>query len=472
MSTFKTTWIFAVVVATITGFAVYEFNKGKAKEDAAANSFLEKVDIGAITAIRQNAQGVEFQLEKKEGEWRVIKPYEDLASDEMVDSFLRLIRDQKMEEVEKPEGEALNLERFGLQNPSQIVITQAAQPDITFHVGSVRTFDNGFYVRPNSEQNVFVGSSTWENILNKDPEDFRDKSLRLPSKDLIKIKLTTKGEGQRLNYELHKKDGQWVVTYDEKIRIDQNQVTKLISDLRNLSAESAVVSNPGPKSEASPNLQSPDMSFALTYADDSRVEIKSKREKAGKNKTPEIFLSSTTVPVIYKISEGSLNKINKSSEELRDKNYMFSAPLNEAATIEISKSSGSSLEKFEKKNDQWTYAQNSNAKVDTAQLESFLSALGALKADDFLGQAKSDLKNRVSVLNKEGAPLLEIKFDDGFKTAKGTESYKVRTSLSDEVVVVSKSALESVVNKKLLAEEPKKAADAPVQQVKSENDKN
>jgi hypothetical protein len=480
MKNFRGTFIFAAIVAAIGFFALQEFRKSQVEQEEGST----KDQVYKLIK-PEDVQSVEFEgrfkLSRDSEGWQITSPVEDLADLDDVTSFLQSLFSQNVESLDLegvPPGVELH-KRYGLDQPqAQINFQTKAGTQHKLVFGSVKTYDNGYYIKRDNDSEIWVGMSGFDSSIQKNYNDLRYKKLRLQTGDPVRLTLKSTVEKKVSSVSLVRKDGLWMNEKDSSMKIDAAQINSFISELRGFQASSIAADAVDKKSLSEHKLNQPNLQIEIFFADDAKNESQSQSQEHINRvsfqipKSGEATYYSSTNKAIYRVSDSKAREFIKDISAFRDKVYPFQFAQENAAQIELRRKSGADRFAFEKKNTDWNLVKTTkeldNKQAIQADISSLLSDLKNLKAEGFLPTNKTfKALGEVNLKDAQGQLLFELSYGGLQKGQDEQERYMVKTNLAKEVLLLAKSNMDSLFDKKLIEDSP--AAEAPKpEEMKSE----
>lgn len=443
MKAFRGTILFTFIVAAVVSFAIFEFKQSDKEQE---NKSTEGRIFGAlrdqdIQVLNFIAEGRNYKLTHDQQIWRIDATFQDQADDDAVGDFLRNLLAQKVESVD-PEGQAISWAKYGLDAPmATITVTTTSGQNLSVDVGSVRTFDQGFYLKNKNEEQLLVGAKSWETILAQDADRFRNRKINLDSADFNKITITQSNNGNKITTELHKNEGQWVSVKHAELLLDPAAVQDYIISIRNLRAEGIAANDQESPSLAKYKLTNPNVSIELTSVEGKLFKI-----LATQSTNSEWVLTSSSNKPIYKISQPAFITLQKVEDDFRDKNFIFKYEDQKVSSLSIHKKD-ITLEMI--KNEQgWRFKEEQEKKPNDVAIAKLLTELKELKALSFALPERSKLKfeYKISLKDKDDKLLFVLDYGGATKTPQGQEVYLAKTNLSLEPFTILKSAIDSLTD--------------------------
>lgn len=164
-------------------------------------------------------------LERTVDGWDVLKPVNDQADNEVIESFLDQITGEKAVDQITPQAD--NPAEYGFK-PSLGTVTLI---DNTGHrqeieVSSKKNFEGLVFLRRDKEKKILTSSQTWTTFLTKPVDQFRD--LRLFRGSISKVNMI-RVTGSHGSFEFRYDDGFWFSPQKTEWKIDQNAVREILT---------------------------------------------------------------------------------------------------------------------------------------------------------------------------------------------------------------------------------------------------
>lgn len=481
MKHFRGTLIFTLIVLAVGIFTLQEFKKSKTEQE-------EKVTQDHIFRNFKSEEVVswalseKYVLKKSDSGWKIFSPVEDDADNEAVNSFFRSVFTQTVESLDVARED--NNKRYGFDVPLGVFeFSMLNGEKHKIILGSVLTYDKGYYIKKDNDETIWVGSSGWAPFVSKTYNDLRLKSIKFGEGELSKLRLKYKVEKDSADLEFKKVGANWQYESNAKMQIDGKVIEDLFRNLKDLKAEAILEDRTDTASIKKQNLTKANLTIEASLLEGAKnqdVKVSFYLPQTG-----DVSYMSTANTPIYSTSLSKAKEFIKNLDAFRDKTFLFNFDQNLAKKIEIKKfaeqktdknASGSSSSdyKFEKLVTDWVL-QNApdadagagatdntgdlNKKKQASQPEvlSFLSELKSLKAETFNGDAKKFKTVGEIFLYKEKNELLfSISYGGLHKGSNGSELYLAKTNLSNEIVGVSRSSIDVLTSKKLIEDLPEK----------------
>lgn len=425
--------IFAVVVAGVVGYALFEYRSSQEEvgEKAAEGRLISQADED-LTSLNLKTKDHQFLLKKDSGQWKITEPIQDLADSANVQSYLDTLVTQKTKLAEV-EGTP-NWDQYGLGDGQavQIEVTNAAGKKFLILVGEKPAFDGSFYIKWDGK--LYIGQTGWARIIEKLANDLRDK--RIFRSEEIPSRIEIQSGSSKL---ILTKESSWQLASSKaQFALDQQKIEDFLSDLRKLKATEIVADN---KTDAKKLKE-----FKLTQPTERiRIEFASKEKKiepvslnlSVDNK--DGFVITSAADPIYKLSLSDAEKLKKTVADFRDTKEPFRFALEKATSVHVR--IGAIEVKAKKEGSTWQLTEGKpEDELDSSKLEALLTKINGLEADSFVegpGKGLNAPKGLIEIADGDGKNLLKLIWGDEFKAkANGVPLFYVKSSLAKETLGV------------------------------------
>ncbi len=423
---------FALLVAAVVGYAIYDYSSAERleKENSKKNLLLS-FPSDQISSFHLRSGDTEIELQKTTDGWKMLKPAQDTADKLAANQFVEGLGFEKSLAVAM-EGESVDLSPFGLDQPQGVLtVTNNAGEKTEFKIGSVRNFQGDSFLQRNNEKKVLIASSTWFSKLGKKPMEFRDKRLmRLPNAKAEKIIF----ERGKEKFELAKKEGQWILSAHPQWKLNQNRVRELLAMLNATEIIEYIVEGDAKTEELRKwGLLKPDMKLSVSVQDSplwtAEFAVAADHVHRARVSQP---------PFVFKISPADSNKFfEMTADSFRDRSEPFDFDKNQVREIQVR-----------------VAKQSVNFKADDEKVKNLLSELSKMKVHQFKGAAKVTLKNEI-LLKGDKANVLQIQWGDleSPKSKSSERFYSARSSLHSESFTILEDDMAQLKLDELLKKE-------------------
>lgn len=401
MKPFKSTAVFLLLVALLIGYAVYDFQMQNKKEQQAidAKKIYPELSFESLQTFKMDGPQ-KLNLEKIQGRWHITEPLSDLANQQQVQIFLEQIIEQEVLRI--PEEEASNKDQYGFEpGLARFVLSDESQV-YEFAIGSVRTFDDGYYIKKIGVQDLFVGSSGWTNIYNQLAESLRNKHLYLNSSDIRELSIKSK----KGDFKLVNERGLWLVDKDLQYPLAQESIEDYLTQITTLQADE-VKDTTAPNSQPELTLQAVDKDKKPWLA----------RIWKPKDKSAVVQIDSKNT--IYYVDVAKVSFLDRSLNELKDKTVPFQFVQNEVASVIL----------------------NSKNYIDeVVEVNRLVEKIANFKVSTYGVDLSKKLTHSLELLDKQKKSLFKMSWSDEFERG-GSKVYLVSTNRHLDKFTVASSLI-------------------------------
>lgn len=393
------------------------------------------VEADQIQALRVATVADEPAELKKEGDtWMLVSPVAAKADQSEVSSITSSLASLQIQRVvdEKPQ----DLGTYGLREPVvEIGFTTADSGEYrTLQLGNKTPTGSDMYAKVANEPRVFLVYGYLDSTFNRKPFDLRDKQLLTFERDKVdRLELQREGDDVTLT----KASATWTIEAPVKARADFSTVEGLVSRLQSAQMTSIVTE------EANVDLKKYGLddpeATAIVGTGSSRATLLF----GDKAESGDIYVRDTSRPGVFTVGADLLTEVQKPLADLRWKD-IFEARTYNTSKIELTRDgTTTTFERQEGKGengaDLWTKA-GAEGNADTTKVESFLTSLSGLRAQEFADRAsgaKPVLTVRVTFGDdKKTEEVVFLRDGDRVYARRGSEPglAVVETSPFDEAV--------------------------------------
>jgi hypothetical protein len=396
----SSTWFFFLIVLLIVGYAGYDYwaEKRETERQVEASLILNwKAD--QVAALEWVAGPEKMKLKRTVDGWFFESPLQEKADSEGVATFVEGLVLEKSSNVVK-ESEAVDWKVFGLDEPkARIRVTNNSGEAREFSISGKKNFTGDTYFRSGSENRVLLVSSSWQQKAEKKVLDFRDRRwARIAPADIEKISV----EKGKERFGLQKKENVWSVVSGESLKLDQNKVRKLLTDMSNNQVQDF-----SSRMESKPLLQ-------------IQLSLKEGKTWTGQfalNKDNKHVLRVVESSMTTEISSSQADEIYKLSvDSLRDRSEPFQVKAVDVKKIELTLED--KVWKLAMNKDKWTVeAGSSGMSIDADKIKTALAKFSALEVGEFLSQPVTPLpsgQQKIVLQDGAGQVLLSLELRGPF----------------------------------------------------------
>lgn len=486
MKGFKSTLIFAALIAGLVGYTYYEFERGKSEEkkkEEKAKLFKFEGKEVSLKRVLVSAEGKEIELTKgnngsatsskssssSEGAWQLVKPVADRTDEYTADSYATSLLELKGDEVAGGEGEPVNWSEFGFNQPlGTVELTDSKGKMIKLTVGAEPAFDGRYYVRINDEPKLWVADASIRTDLTKKVSDLREKKLfRREASSAQSFALKMRGQTA---LKFKKENDNWVLDGDSNFRVDQEAVRSLIEAAQGLRATDFVDGEVNAKVLSEKKLSSSDIEVELGFAS-AKGETQQPNPwvlKVGEALGDKRYALSSDDKFLFELSSTAISSLQKKKSDFRDKAFPFKFDKQKVQQLMASNSLGEvNLKRTDKG---WELIGGEAGKeADSGSVNKLLDQVAELTVDEYLGSRELKTKKaEYKLVDKEGKTVFQMQWGDAFKIPKAGDQktkqdvYLVKTSLANEALAVAVNRLDSLPMQTLKKDKAKTPSAADV----------
>lgn len=423
--------LFSLVVFTAVYIYFFEYKKEKDQEDFERQaSRVVKWDVEKIKSFIIKTENRTLHLEHLGENWEIQSPINDLAENSIVQSFLTRLTERQSEETVR-EGEDIDYSIYGLEKPTrEITFTDDNDEELKIYIGDIQAFNRKFYVRVGDEKKISLVGIDFQSVIEKKADDLRKKSVLRENTDKYSgFKINRRFDGKFESFILNKEKEDWKFT-KEKWAVDTSVVKNYLKDIEGASAVNYLSENKK-SSTAKKDFMTEKELFKLTFLTNGDKEGSSliihelNKERA--------YITHSTRPTVYEISNATAKKIMKDILYFRDKKIPFQFNAENMNRIDIK--TGLTEIHLIKEKDRWTSALKKDQVVDQSKVDEFINKIKNWEANSFLGEKGNIGKQRgkISLKDKEDI-LIDIIWGDEIKDQR-----RVKTNIYPEYVTLKSS---------------------------------
>lgn len=425
---FRTTLLAALLLLIFGGY-VYYFEIKKPAEKKTAEEKEKTVfdltwdNVAGMTVENPHGTFVFEKAEKAEGtssgvaqepQWRIMEPVKTDADQTTLNSMYNALKSLKVEQVVSEEPE--NLSPFGLDKPlAKITVRmKEGQNPATLLVGQKSPVGYNSYAMREGDKRVLLLSTSLESQFNHNLLEFREKKLFTFQRDSMESLRIFRG-GQ-LILELAKEGDLWQVRKPFQGRASESEVTDLLTKILGLRAAAFHAEEAG---DLKPfGLSDPSWKIEVTLKpDQSQASLLVGSRYSDEEKAEYVYAKRGERPMVVGLRSDFLEALRQKPEEYREKKVM---PIKtwEVTKLDLEwKGARASLEKTEA--NQWRLLEPYEARADSGKVNSLLTALSRLEAEEFLAAPESEAGRARYGLD---APALRVNLEKKTERAGSEQS--------------------------------------------------
>ncbi len=427
---FGATGFFALIVAALAAFTVYDYLSSQKKEDAKENdSKIIRLNKEEITSIEVSGSKDSFHLQKVEGKWRIAAPIDESADQQAVFTYLDSLVVEKSSQTVN-EGD-FDLKTYGLVSPLFTLTVQSGKAKEVVKLGAIRAYDGSLYGQiegPNSgrtanAKKVLLLSSSWDLLMSKPIKDFRDTKLYhgVAKADFDEIVVS----GKLANFEILRDQGSYKLKKTNFT--DPLQTSAVQAWIEQIKALRGAAFVEGVKEPIQP-----DYKIVLRRKNSEPYTLLIFRDK---EHPAQFEATSTDLP------GKSLSRVIVGSSAMNAIMVQTDAFFSKKAPFEFKLAGVTTLKFYDAKT-----GKSLTTDVDAAHPDDLLAKLGSLEAVRFLGPAsgkwnEKKFRSHLSLLTSDGRIAFEMSWGEpviekATPEHPGSRYLPVKTNLSRQVVGV------------------------------------
>jgi hypothetical protein len=383
----KTTLILFVIAAAVFAYLFFvERNRPGTVEAARQSQNVVKFSRDKINGLVIQNGDDKIDIRRHDDKWRLEIPIKDQADGSVVNNLLLDLENwQKDAAISAKEMEAdkNKLADYGLANPKLRLklIGPDAPPEIFF--GKDAALEGKMYVRFENSKETFLASQSVKKVIDKKPEDFRDRKLTdLIMAQVVRVVLKTwAGE-----MELQKKSDHWEIVKPLHTRADDQKVSDLIAQVTTARIQQFVADDRG---DLHPyGLAEPRGALTLFAQDDKQgqtLQIGGVPEK----EKDQVYVRFSPRGFIYTLPKKIEEALNNKPNDLRDRHLVrIDTKILDRLTIDAP---GKGKTVLARKDENWTIAGRNNAPANSGEVRRLIDTLQNEQVTKFVEDVASNL---------------------------------------------------------------------------------
>jgi uncharacterized protein DUF4340 len=296
------------VLLVLLGAYVYFFELSKDDKGKSDKLFnLKSEDVAGI-ALGYPRQEIQLRREAT-GQWRIIQPLQAPADDAAVAGLVAALSAGEIKRTLEKKPGAEDLKNFGLSPPAvKVAVTLKNGLTLpTLNVGARTPLGDSAYVQRGGEPGVYLTGAALAFALEKEPNDFRDKTLvPFPLEQAARLEIQTPGKS--LVLAKGEKD-EWTIEAAVKKNAKADAVIGYLATLTQLRARSFVDDQPADVKKY--GLDRPTAKISVGAKDGTNLAV---LEIGGKS-VNTYYARREGNPTVYAIDESSYQTLQKAPED-------------------------------------------------------------------------------------------------------------------------------------------------------------
>jgi len=321
------------LIALGLGAYIYVVERPRIAEESGPDFVLE-VEVPLVSALKLRYPGEpEIELERNGGEWRIRRPIDFPADNDVVEGLLRQIAETKAERRIKT-ADAEPLATYGLDGDgkqARVSITMGGGehlPDLI--VGQTTPVDYSAFARVEGRDEIVVAPLLLHTGVKKSVFDLRDKQMF--DVDPTHVTAMEIGVGER-TVRIERRGDDWMMVTPLQTPADPDQARALLSSLN---AVRALEFYDAPV-DGGDGTDSPETTFRATIGDGQQVGFRVGRAVEGPS--PGYYLRRDGDGQLVKIDRSIQVQFDKDRSALRDKR-LFKCTDSDIAEVRFDRADG------------------------------------------------------------------------------------------------------------------------------------
>lgn len=440
----KGTWILFLVVVLISSYAYFGEYKGKEKEKAtqeAQSKIFKDLKIEQVNQIKLEKSSEKILLARGAEGWTMSEPVKDLADSEGVESWLKLLADEKTMTL-AVEGNDIQWQFFGFdKNITKLTLSTSAGTATTVEISEKKNFENNCFLRFPGQNKVYVVSSSWSGYATKKSFELRNKKIfrhQMSNVQSISIK------NKKGNFVFENKDAKWFSPTKTQWVLDQNKVRESIAKLNEAQATEIQFEGESLLKEKS-KFKSSDVQFEIKLTD----KVWSASLIQNKDKSYVMLVSDPNL--IVKMDNAFGDKFSSVQlDEYRDTKLPFLA-IDKAKVKAIDLETSLKKSSLIQKNGGWDLAkEDKTVEVQQEKVNLLLDKIKELNVLQYTNDGelkKTKLSQKVNFLDQDKKSVFELSMTETMKKKIDNLEKNVRiakTSLYSDPFVIDEAEVEKL----------------------------
>ena len=226
MNVKKIAFLSTILLLLVGFYYFYEVRyTGKQKEKADSSKKVLNIKAEDIECIRLKKPKDTVVLEKKDNEWFLVEPVKARADTRAVDQVIDRLANETWEREVNPLPK--DLSDFGLADP-EIEVTMSGKglsEPYKVLMGTENPTGSMRYVRVNQEERVLLVYARLKDVLDKTPDDLRDKHILRFKEDEV-FKIVWRADDK--TFAAEKKENKWVLVEPAGEEIANSEIKSLV----------------------------------------------------------------------------------------------------------------------------------------------------------------------------------------------------------------------------------------------------
>lgn len=459
---FRGTAILGVFVTFLAVYTAWEYKKAQDSVGVAPEEkkifTLKSEEINKIKITNKDGNLV---LERKDGEWQILEPTQDMAEESAVDALLYSLTIQKGKNFRTDDSKDNGPAEYGLDKPAAVIELSGAGKTENLSISNKNAFDGSYYISQNGE--TFLGDRGLAHIVTRDLKVLRSRHLwRVGDAEIVNAEVTLNDGKNADKYMIKKVDGVMQVEPQPKFKVEPKRVIQWLNSLESATAVEWMTDKPTEEDKRNFLLLKPSFNVKIHYKKKDGTEG-DWTFTAGQDRAEDVFAYSNVRDAVYKYTRKGLKDVRVGRDYFRDMKAPFKFPVEQAAEIEILQ--GGFHRKFKKEGSDWKL-EGEDAKdyqLNTDKLVSMIQTLTNVEASEFFPPSEAKgfkAGEKVSVRDNKGSILFELSWGDEYKGKKpfndGMNLRMVKANTESDAMGIDGMKFKNLIDPTLVSKKEKK----------------
>jgi len=367
-------------------------NQISKKPDEFRDKKLTDLAVGNVRKAVVKTATQELELEKKNEHWSLVKPLRSRGDDAKIGDF---ISQAVTARIDTFVADGANLSAYGLEPPRgtvSLTVEGSDQPTV-LQIGANPKDEKDkekTYAKLSTRDAVVLLPKAIEGLLDKKPNDLRDKNLVRVESDIVD-RITIEPEGKEKLVLARDKEN-WVRKTDKDQPINGAIANRLLDDLKTVQATNFVadVATELPKY----GLDNPKMKITLSsYSSENTAETKAGEKPIvsilfGNTEGNDVYAKLDDEPFVVAVPKSSLDSIVTDPLQLQELTIYKNKP-EDITEFEVTKDGQPTLSFERDKDKKWKLAKGDGT-VNQVAAQSLVNTLANLRAVRWVGATTAE----------------------------------------------------------------------------------
>lgn len=378
----KSTAALGVLLIGLVAYIYFVDSKQPASGTPEAKARVFTAEADQIEEVQvTNTKGETSRVQKANGEWKLVAPEPTDADQGQVANLASSLATLEISRV--VDDAPKDLGAYGLATPKADVAFRLKGQQAFRHllVGDETSTGADMYAKVTDAPRVFLIAAYLGNTFNRSAFDLRDKSIMRFESD--KVDTITIAHGTSV-LELHKTQGEWMLTKPYAARADFAASAALLTNLS--SAQMQKIIAPAVEDPKRYGFDAPRTTVELTGGNNTASLV------IGKTDTDGTFARNPTRPLVFTVLNTLPTDLDKPADTLRRKELFDGRSFN---TARVALHRGTDTFVFERSKDKdgkESWRDGAGKAADTMKVEDLLTKLSNIRATAFREKADRTLE--------------------------------------------------------------------------------